>query len=141
MTGAAALIETSLTVTASVVLAFGKQAAAALGAFTVKYIMCSIVLYRAAVRILCALCRCTAYVLLAVSHETVAALGAKGMSACMSDLACGRTVASACRAVTTDVCHTKSIETLFAVRAGFVNIGVVVVVGNELFIATRTDIA
>lgn len=141
MTGAAALIETSLTVTASVVLAFGKQAASALGAFAVKYIMCSIVLYRAAVRILCALCGCTAYVLLTVSHETVAALGAEGMSACMSDLACGRTVASACRAVTTDICYTKSIETLFAVRAGFVNTGIVVVVGNELFIATRADIA
>lgn len=97
--------------------------------------------YRAAVRILCALCRCTAYVLLAVSHETVAALGAEGMSACMSDLACGRTVASACRTVTTDICHTKSIETLFAVRAGFVNFGIVVVVSNEPYLATRADIA
>ena len=138
MTGAAALIETSLTVTASVVLAFGKQAASALGAFAVKYIVRSIVLYRAAVRILCALCGCTAYVLLAVSHETVAALGAEGMSACMSDLACGRTVASACRAVTTDICYTKSIETLSAVRTNLVE---VMVVSNELLIATRTDIA
>ena len=57
------------------------------------------------------------------------------------NLACGRTVASAGRTVATDICRTKSIETLFAVRAGFVNIGVVVVVGNELFIATRADIA
>ena len=57
------------------------------------------------------------------------------------NLACGRTVASACRAVATDVCHAKSIETLFAVRAGFVNFGIVVVVGNEPLIATRTDIA
>ena len=138
MTGAAALIETSRLATASVVLAFGTEAASALGAFTVKYVMCSIVLYRAAVRILCALCRCTAYVLLAVSHETVAALGAEGMSACMSDLACGRTVASACRTVATDVCHTKSIETLSAVRANPVE---VIVVSNELFIATRADIA
>lgn len=140
MTGATALIETSRLAAASVVLAFGKQAAAALGAFA-PYIMESTMLYRAAVRILCALCGCTAYVLLAVSHETVAALGAEGMSACMSDLACGRTVASACRAVTTNICYTKSIETLFAVRAGFVNTGIVVVVGNELFIATRADIA
>ena len=141
MTGAAALIETSRLATASVVLAFGTEAASALGAFSKKYIMSSIVLYRAAVRILCALCRCTAYVLLAVSHETVAALGAEGMSACMSDLACGRTVASACRTVATDVCHAKSIETLFAVRAGFVNIGVVVVVSNEPYLATLADIA
>ena len=140
MTGAAALIETSRLATASVVLAFGNQAAVALRAFA-PYIMESTMLYCAAVRILCALCRCTAYVLLAVSHETVAALGAEGMSACMSDLACGRTVASACRAVAADICHAKSIETLFAVGAGFVNIGIVVVVGNELFIATRTDIA
>jgi len=132
------LIETSLTVTAFVVLAFGKQAAAALGAFTVKYIVRSIVLYRAAVRILCALCGCTAYVLLAVSHETVAALGAEGMSACMSDLACGRTVASACRAVTADVGYTESVGTISAIRASFVE---VIVVSNELFIATRTDIA
>ena len=137
MTGAAALIETSRLATASVVLAFGIEAAAALRAFA-PYIMSSIVLYRAAVRILCALCRCTAYVLLAVSHETVAALGAEVMTACMSDLACGRTVASACRTVTTDVCHTKSIETLSAVRTNLVE---VMVVGNELFIATRADIA
>ena len=73
MTGAAALIETSRIATASVVLAFGIEATAALRAFA-PFIMESTMLYCAAVRILCALCGCTAYILFTVSHEAATAL-------------------------------------------------------------------